>query len=215
MTATLAPAVLVFPRAVFGSAYSLLPWGRIRPHVDEIERSFSWLTRPEAEQAEDVVQAIPCAVVRDSSNRYCVFRRVRGDRRDLSGRLSLIVGGHIDDVYSGGGFVAAMSSNLLREIYEEIGVLPEKNPRPLGVIIDGSSIGASRHVAFLHEIVADEVSPGAPEEFSGRSKFTGEFMKVSELGRRRDEFDPWSRLVIEEYLCPGGVRPAPRQSSFV
>ena len=211
---TRVPEVLVFPREVFGAAFSLLPWDSIQSYIEEIERSFSWLQRPEAEQSDEVVQAIPCVLIRDNENRYCVFRRVKEDRSDLSKKLSLIIGGHIDESSERNCFRAAMSCNLIREIDEEIGIRPEDAPRPVGVVLDGSSIAASRHVAFLHEMTAEQVSTRAPEEFSKRSKYTGEFMSASKLRDWRDEFDPWSRLVIEEYVCPAEVQPRPRQGSF-
>ena len=214
MTTMSESEVLVFPRDIFGSVYSLLPWESIQPRIDEIERSYSWLQRPDAERSADMVQAIPCVLVKDSEERYCVFRRIKEGRADMSRRLSLIIGGHIDDAASNDGFMAAMSCNLVREIDEEIGVRLDKPPKPVGVIIDGSSIVASRHVAFLHEMVAEQVSLSAPEEFSKRSKFTGEFVTASQLGEWRDRFDPWSQLVIEEYLRPAKIRPKPKQASF-
>ena len=163
----------------------------------------------------DVVQAIPCVLVRDKENRYCVFRRVKEDRPDMSKKLSLIIGGHIDEAPNAESFIAAVSSNLIREIDEEIGIHPKEPPRPLGVIIDSSSIVASRHVAFLHEMVAEDVSTRATEEFSSRSKFTGEFMDASWLGERHNEFDPWSRFVIEEYVRPSGIQLKLRQHLFL
>lgn len=214
MTTMPTSGVLVFPRGIFGSVYSLLPWESIQPYIDEIDRSFSWLHRPDAEQSEDLVQAIPCVLIRDNEGRYCVFRRVKEGRSDLSKKLSLIIGGHIDDATESDCFLATMSCNLMREIDEEIGIRLEKPPQPVGVLIDGSSIVASRHVAFLHEMVADQVSPSAPEEFSKRSKFTGEFVPPSQLGDWRDRFDPWSQLVIEEYLRPARIQPKPRRASF-
>ena len=155
-------------------------------------------------------------LVRDSADSYCVFRRVKEGRSDLRGKLSLIIGGHIDTADDQDCFLTAMSRNLIREVKEEIGVRLAEPPRPVGVIIDGSSIVASRHVAFLHEMIAERVSTQAPEEFSSkRSKYTGKFVSASKLGEWRDEFDPWSRLVIEEYACPAGVQPKPRQGSFL
>ena len=91
MTTMPTSEVLVFPRGVFGSVYSLLPWESVQPYIDEIDRSFSWLRRPDAEQSEDLVQAIPCVLVRDNEGRYCVFRRVKEGRSDLSKKLSLIL----------------------------------------------------------------------------------------------------------------------------
>ena len=208
------PEVLVFPRKVFGGSFSLLPWDSIQSCIEEIERSFSWLQRPKAEESHDMVQAIPCVLIRDSEDRYCVFRRIKEDRSDLSGKLSLIIGGHIDEPPVCNGFRVAMSCNLIREIDEEIGIRLDDPPRPVGVVVDGSSIAASRHVAFLHEMTAEKVSPKAPEEFSKRSKYTGEFVPASDLREWRDQFDPWSRLVIEEYVCPTEVQPKPRQRSL-
>lgn len=215
MTTRREAQVLVFPRSVFGSVFSLLPWESIQSSLDEIQWSYSWLRRPEAEQSDDVVQAIPCALIRDRRNRYCVFRRVKEDRHDLSKKLSLIIGGHIDETADCDCFLAAVSCNLIREVDEEIGIFPDEPPRPIGVIIDGSSMVASRHVAFLHEIIAEQVSPKAPEEFSKGSKYTGEFMPAVQLGEWLDEFDPWSRLAIEEYVCQDKVLPRPRQGSFL
>ena len=208
------PKVLVFPREVFGSVFALIPWSSLQSHIQEIERSYSWLSRPRAEKSHDMVQAIPCAIIRDSTNRYCVFRRVEEGRRDLNRKLSLIIGGHIDDPNDSESFQAVMVANLNREIEEEIGIRPKEPPRPIGVIIDGSSLVASRHVAFLHEMSAEHVTPQAPEEFTKKSKFTGEFMPPSQVGGLSIEFDPWSRLVIEEYLCPSQVRRKPRQGYF-
>ena len=207
--------VLVFPRDIFGEVFSLLPWDSIQTHIEEIESSFQWIPRPDAEVSDYWVQAIPCVFVRDNDDRYCIFRRVANEREDLSKRLSLIVGGHIDYASDGDRFEVAMSCSLIREINEEIGIHPEQAPSPVGVIIDGSSISASRHVAFLYEMTAEQVSPKAPEEFTTRSKFTGQFVSASLLRDRRNEFDPWSRLVIEEYVCSGGVQPTSRQSSFL
>ena len=208
--------VVVFPRTIFGSAFTLLPWESVQSELHEIELSFSWVYRPIAERSDHLVQAIPCALVKDSEGRYCVFRRVKEGRADLSRKLSLVIGGHIDSADGQDHFLAVMRHNLLREIDEEIGIRLEEPPRPIGVVIDGSSILASRHVAFLHEITAERVWPYAPEEFSvNSSKYTGRFVPATTLGEWRNQFDPWSRLVIEEYICPTGVHAGPRQGSFL
>ena len=217
MTAMAANRVLVFPRAIFDEEFSLLPWDSIQEKIAEIESSFSWLARHTAEQSKELVQAIPCAFIRDSNGRFCVLRRVQTPRKDLSKKLSLVVGGHIDNSRDHNTFQASMYSNLMRELEEEVGIGATENPlRPVGVIIDDSSIQASRHIAFVHEIQADNVWPKAREEFVvDNSKYSGTFMDASELAERRDQFDPWSRLLIEEYICPDAVQPQPRQFSFL
>lgn len=207
--------ILVFPRAVFGDVFSLLPWDSIQEQIEEIENTFSWLDRPYAEQSSDLVQAIPCAFIRDHEGKYCVLRRVQNSRNDLNRKLSLVVGGHIDETPDHGSFQTAMSSNLIRELEEEIGIIPEEDPRPVGVIIDYSSTEASRHVAFLHEMTSQQVLPKASEEFAMRSKYKGAFVGSPKLTEMRNKFDPWSKLLIEEYICPGDVLPQPRQRSFL
>ena len=207
--------ILVFPRAIFNDVFSLEMWDTIQDEIDEIERTFVWLNRRCAEESIDWVQAIPCAFIRDHDGNHCVIRRVRNERRDLDRRLTLIVGGHVDMPGDGESFRSAINENLLRELAEEVGVYLTESPRPVGVMVDGSSIRSSRHVAFLHELVADEVLLNAPEEFTTRSKFSGAFLSSPQLLEKVDEFDPWSRLLIEEYICSGAIVPAPRQTSFL
>ena len=208
-------AVLVFPREIFNEVFSLLSWDSIQDRIEEIEDSFSWLARPEAESSEDVVQAIPCVLIRDEEGRCCVLKRVNEARKDLGGKLSLIVGGHIDYENEDQTFRDTVTINLLRELEEEVGVLVAEGPRPIGVIVDASSTAASRHVAFVHETTANSISPRAPEEFVSRSKFTGVFMNEGELAEKINEFDPWSRVLIEDYVCLHSAKPSPRQFSFV
>ena len=210
-----ASQVLVFPRVVFGDVFTLLLWDSIQEQIVEIEKTFAWLDRPDAERSHDWVQAIPCAFIRDTEGKFCVLRRVRDSRNDLRNKLSLVVGGHIDEPCDDNSFRTTMSLNLMRELEEEIGILPSETPRPVGVVIDDSSIEASRHVAFLHEMVSERVFPKASEEFAMRSKYSGAFMPASRIEEMRHRFDPWSKLLIEEYICRGDVHRQPRQHSFL
>ena len=208
--------VLVFPRSIFEGVFSLLFWDAIQDQVNAIESSFSWLERPQAEISDEWVQAIPCALIRDDDGRCCVLKRTNHESRDdLRAKLSLIVGGHIDEKLESISFRGAVTGNLIRELEEEVGIFAKENPSPIGVIIDASSNTASRHVAFIHETTANHVSVDAPEEFMLRSKYSGVFMDGIQLTEKIDDFDPWSRLLIEEYVCRDELVPRPRQTSFV
>lgn len=207
--------VLVFPRSIFNGVFSLLLWDDVQDQVDAIESSFTWLNRPVAELSDDWVQAIPCALIRDGEGRCCVMRRIRGESRDdLKGKLSLIIGGHIDEKSNTDSFRLIVKINLLRELEEEVGILTVEDPRPIGIIVDASSNAASRHVAFIHETTSDYVSLGAPEEFMPRSKYSGVFMDETQLIKNVDDFDPWSKILIEDYVCRGELAPSPRQAAF-
>ena len=215
MNNTEANEVLVFPRSIFGGVFSLLFWDAVQDQINAIESSFSWLERPEAEISDDWVQAIPCALIRDDEGRFCVLRRINDENRDdLKGKLSIIVGGHIDDRRENDSFRLTVTFNLLRELEEEVGLFTEEDPIPIGVIVDASSNAASRHVAFIHETTANHVSLSAPEEFMPRSKYSGVFMDEAELAEKIDDFDPWSKMLIEDYVCRGELDPIPRQTSF-
>lgn len=207
--------VLVFPRRIFDDYYSLVPWDKIQDELQEIEESYSWLDRPEAERDTDWVQPIPCAFIRDYDGRFCVLRRVKHTRKDLRGKVSLIVGGHVDGSYGQGSFGNVLLTNLTRELDEELAIVHVESLRPVGVIVDNSSITASRHIAFVHEITAQHIVPRAPEEFTNRSKLTGRFLPADQLVQLRKVMDPWSRLLVEEFIRPNGIRMEPRQRSFL
>ena len=166
-----------------------------------------WLRRPEAEVSETWVQPIPCAVIKSDSDSkgYCVLRRVRQARRDLNSRLTLIVGGHVDRHGDQSSSRTDMESLLIvtlrKELKEELGVTEIGTPRPLGLVVDTSSLLASRHIAVVYEIeLAARFVTLAREEFSVRSKYTGQFFNAKQLDLLRSSFDPWSRILFEDYI---------------
>ena len=165
--------ILVIPRSIFGGYFSLVPWKIVLSKLNEIEQTRSWLPRREAEQSIEWVQPIPCAFIKNLEGHYCVLRRVMNTRADLKGRTSLLVGGHIDQIHGLMPFEELLKKTLLRELEEEVGITSQIEPRPVGVIVDNSSVIASRHIAIVHEVIADKIVPNAPEEFSKRSKLTG------------------------------------------
>lgn len=207
--------VLVFPRGIFDIGLSFFPWDSIQPQLEEVEGSYSWLSRPDAECSTVLVQAIPCAFIRDRGGNFYVLRQGKTTRKDLSKKLSLVVGGHVDEANERDTFLDLLSFNLLRELEEEILILDKESPRPVGVIIDHSSIEASRHVAFIHDVIAGAATPRASEEFTRVSKLHGDFMDTAKLKAKQNEFDPWSRLLIEEYICRGAVQKQPRQHLLI
>ena len=194
--------ILVFPQDVFDVAFSLLLWDSIKTEIEAIESTFDWMDRSEAERSVNEAQAIPCTVIRNQHGDFCVFRRVRNDRKDLDGRLSLIVGGHIDRKEGPASFMSVVASCLMREINEEVGFCPEHPPEPIGVIVDKSSPQAARHVAFLHETETEHLTPLAYEEFAPYSKYHGVFLPSSEIANIPSKFDPWSQVVIAHFTNP-------------
>jgi hypothetical protein len=64
----------------------------------------------------------------------------------------------------------------------------------------------------LYEVVVDRrLFARARDEFSSRSKFTGNFFTPEELSRFRPSFDPWSLVIFEDYIAPSSSLQIARQ----
>lgn len=196
--------ILVMPRDRFHGVDGFVAWSQASKLVDSVASSVSWLPRAEAERSEQWVQPIPCAIFRDSSGRYCVFRQARQPRSDLSRRVSLVVGGHIDRCCDNKSISDVFEDTAIREISEETGVELDCPLKPIGIVIDSSSMIASRHIGFVYEaIVAKEIKSLATDEFSVGSKYNGQFFSIESLSVFRSKFDPWSFILFSQYLNGG------------
>ncbi len=195
--------VLVFPRKLFQDYDRFVSWSTASSVVRHADDHVVWLPRGKAERSKHWVQPIPCALIRTHSQKYCVLRRVRETRPDLRARISLIVGGHVDRPSNLEKVLHLFLKTLRQELGEEVGVRGVRKITPVGLVIDSSSRVTSRHIAFVYETVVDRrLTVQAPEEFSSRSKFTGSFFAPAELSRFRTSFDPWSRVLFEDYIAP-------------
>ena len=206
--------ILVFPRAALPAGGRFVPWAAAGPVMAAVTAEMTWLPRTVAEQSRDWLQPIPCALIRNEQQEYRVLRRVKQGRPDLSSRISLVVGGHIDRCPNNPGLQTLLATTLAREVDEELGLSSLPAVKPVGVVVDDSSAAASRHIGFVHEIViADEFKPLATEEFSTRSKVNGQRYAPAALSRFRKEFDPWSQIIFAEYIAPAyavdlGIQPS-------
>ena len=212
--------ILVFPRQCISTSDRFVPEPRMHRIVECIQKNFSWVPREEAERSEDVMQPIPCALIRNHSPEYLVLRRVRETRADLRERISLISGGHVDrpvgdeDSAVAGSIPSLLLTTLKRELDEELGVrgVPESGIEPVGLVIDPSSVAASRHVAFVYEaVVVEEVRAQAPEEFSLGSKLNGVRYTAKALSGFHKRFDPWSMILFEDFVAASFAPKTPRQ----
>ena len=213
--------ILVFPRQCISTSDRFVPEPRMQRIVECIQKHGSWMPREEAERSEDVMQPISCALIRSLSSEYLVLRRVRETRADLRERISLISGGHVDrPLGDGNSAVAESISSLLlitlrRELDEGLGIrgVAESEIMPVGLVIDHTSVAASRHVAFVYEaVVVEEVRARAPEEFSlRRSKSNGVRYTAEALSEFHRRFDPWSMILFEDFVASSSIPKTPQQ----
>ena len=212
--------ILVFPRQCISIPDRFVPEPRMHRIVECIQKNFSWMPRGEAERSEDVMQPIPCALIRNQSSKYLVLRRVRKTRSDLRGRISLIPGGHVDrpvgdeDSSVAESIPSLLLTTLRRELDEELGIrgVSESEIGPVGLVIDHSSVAASRHVAFVYEaVVVEKVRAQASEEFSIESTLNGVRYTAKALSEFHKSFDPWSMILLEDFVASSFAPKTARQ----
>ena len=181
--------VLTYPRRLLGRAGSSghMAWYNAGPDSRRVEETWSRTERPTAETSLDLVQPIPCAVIVDGAGRLCILQHSAKDSG--LGSLSLMVGGHVDEEDARGSLEATLMACLTRELEEEVNLLAEPAPRPLGVTIDGRSTALSRHVGHVYVRDAERITP----KTFGRGH-EGEFGLQALQGHYRVRFPCWSTL---------------------
>ena len=192
--------VLVCPRKVLEDTPEITLWKNSPQVFERIRNSLLWMKRADAESSNDYIQIIPAAYIENREGKYCVLERVPSKFSYLDRKLSLVSGGHIDAPEGrlrGSHFEEILLDNLRRELQEELGIDPVDPPKPLGMIYTRLSDDSSRHAAFIHQALAQEVFTQAPEEFNSESAINGLFATVERIRELRDSFDPWSKVLID------------------
>ncbi len=156
-----------------------------------------FISRPEAENGPAFKQIIPYQLF-CCENRYFVFRRGAkvGEKR-LSGRLSLGIGGHINDLDVSGKrlSVADFNQALIREREEELLCPTNTPPTFKGWINDDSDAVGKVHLGavYLCQISNQtdiSIRPNG-EDLHGIG-----WLSKEEILARKDEFEKWSVLAL-------------------
>lgn len=199
--------ILVLPRKYIEGLDGFVAWSGSGNLIESADDFVNWMPRTEAERSQEWIQPIPCAIFRDSDGRYCVFRQARQSRIDLSRRISFIVGGHIDSGCGSKPVSEIFVETVRREVSEELGFTLDCQLIPIGIVIDSSSLMASRHFGVVYEAVVDnDLRSLTTDEFTVRSDYNGQFFDLEALSRLitsqrpRLRFDPWSFILFSQYL---------------
>ncbi|MGI0016642.1 MAG: NUDIX domain-containing protein [Nitrososphaera sp.] len=183
----------------------------IRNHGRFVDRDW-------AEQNPSVKQIVAYAIIRNSHKILCLRRSKKGNRKSLRLRYTLMLGGHVDDLDYGSG--CPLEDCVVREVAEEIGVIPSATPHVLGVVADPSNEVGLLHLGVIYDfpIELDHI-------VMHRNCDTAEFVNSGQVYRRpllsprslREKayrFDRWSELFIESeiaHLVFGESLSGPRQ----
>ena len=170
---------------------------------EAVARHGTFIARAAAEVDPSWKQLIPYVVVQDGDEVFVMHRsRAGGDER-LHERVSIGVGGHLNDADDGDD---PLSAGLAREWREELEADWEPEFRLIGLLNDDTNPVGAVHLGVVFLVEA----AGRPVEVRERDKLSGSFRPLADLRASWDSLETWSQLVGEALL---GQPDAPAQRS--
>lgn len=181
----------------------------VGPEVEEIARQLlapeqlSYRDRAEAETDPTFKQLIPYVFIRKGGLVFRYQRTKKGGEQRLHNRWSIGVGGHINpcdgEVSDGMGLY---DKAVWRELNEEVNFESDEVRRTIslpirGLLYENSDAVGQVHFGIVHELV---VGFDWKWELRDKALANGEFQPVYELKRSQDNFESWSRMVIDAIL---------------
>jgi predicted NUDIX family phosphoesterase len=148
--------------------------------------------RAEAETDPSFKQLIPYVILRHGSDLFHYTRGAGGAEARLRARRSVGVGGHIsaaEDATAADPYRAGM----LRELGEEVELASPFREWMFGLINDDATPVGAVHLGVVHVLDLDR--PAVQPREAGIA--AAGFAPVADLLRYGDEFESWSRLVMQ------------------
>lgn len=162
-----------------------------------IERNFSSIRRGDAEEDFTLKQPIPYAVIRKGDKIFGYKRLEGGGETRLHGKISLGVGGHLNDVPDFETFVEILIENLKREIEEELVIRPllEADLQVIGFVNDDSDDVGRVHLGILVVMDVDAESEITVRE---TEQLEGMWFSMNELMSKDiyDSLENWSKIAV-------------------
>lgn len=186
----------------------LIPFYGVVAGLDGLEYPEEWFAsiapvfkeRSEVETDPQWKQPIPyCLISRleheDRETQYFVYRRpAAGGESRLSGKLSIGVGGHVEEADKVSERISLSAITQLaarREIVEELNFAAKCSAIPLAMINHDDTEVGSVHFGIVYEVqvAASFVKPSAEID-------NPNWMTLSELWALRDEMEGWSQMLL-------------------
>lgn len=162
-----------------------------------------FVDREWAEENSSVKQVVAYGVIRHDRQVLCL-RRSRSTARDsLRLRYTLLVGGHVDNLEKDSSM--PLETCLLRELDEELGLVPNCTPALIGIAVDPTTKVGQFHLGVVFDVpiqsrILDVASSHDNTEFvnaSGHNRY--ELQTIDQiLGL---QFDSWSSLFLASQAC--------------
>lgn len=162
--------------------------------IELANRKRAFVPRSVCETDESTKQIIPYVCIRHGDNFLLLERLKKQTEARLHNKLSLGIGGHINDEEKDAEDLVA--AGLKRELNEEITVEPGYKLEMLGTIYDPASAVGRVHfgVAYALETISASYQLGEPDMMTAR------WVPRAELSLYRDRMEGWSQILFDHYI---------------
>lgn len=173
--------------------------------LNYILSNYSFRSRAIVEEDPSFKQIIPYVIVR-FEDRYLLLQRTsRQTEKRLHGKLSIGIGGHINDLETAGAHANIIHAGLERELEEEIHLIGQRRSLDLvGIISDDSTPVGQVHLGcvFVLETDSPEFTVNEPD------LMTAEWASLDQLRERHDRMETWSQIALDQIISrsPAAVR---------
>ena len=200
--------VLVIPREVADSlgGPGFTPGDKLAEFAQILDSDGATFSpRHRVEDDPDLIQPIPYTIIRVGDSVFTYRRGEAGGEKRLEGSRSLGVGGHIEIRDEQGPFMLSIVEHATRrEILEEVGVEYStgdagkgKCALPfLGLLRDDSNPVGRVHMGLVQILDLPDTAVDAV----CKSLTDARFVPIADLAADKDDYENWSRLVIEHAL---------------
>lgn len=184
--------VLVVKTALLGDivAHSGLITGREEEVMHLLRTQSEFMPRPEAELDPAYRQIIPYVAVVRRGEVFATTRLNKGGETRLHGKISLGVGGHMNEIDREGDW---LMHALRREVDEEIALDNFGTLTLRGLIVDNENEVGRVHLGVFFTLTTTGEAAVRETE-----KLEGGFVKISELNRQDERLEGWSRIAAKE-----------------
>ena len=158
-------------------------------------KHLSFMPREQAEHDPSFKQIIPYVVLRWRDQEFHYTRGQGATEKRLRALRSIGVGGHINPCDHAPG-ESPYRLGMLREVEEEVFLETSYREDCLGLINDDATPVGQVHLGIVHVFDLDEPRVRRREKELIRSGFA----PVAELLAAKEEFETWSRFVLEELV---------------
>jgi predicted NUDIX family phosphoesterase len=188
-----ATAVSIPERGFFDDASSASQF------VETVNTEKQFLPRSAAEANANVLQPIPCAILRFEDKVLLLRRKKPG--HPLHDKYDVWSGGHVNAADDGANILL---NTLHRELNEEVFIKEafELDQAPIGLVRTNEDARASRHIGVVYTLTLrsnDVALAMNQKEFRSTrgSSMSGRLVPIDELGTYYRDMGDWSRSIVD------------------